>query len=171
MQRKHSGFTLVELLVTMAVLAVLVGWAIPSFSALLGENRLVASSNQLVGLMNHARGEALRRGDRVWVSPMTQDEVTAWRNGALIWQDRNGDGLRGDDELIRQVALDEPGLRVTGVGSGAGIAPLGFDAAGFSVGERSYALILCADDSMTDGQRLQVTGGGQILMAEHGSCG
>lgn len=171
MTAKHSGFTLVELLVAITVLAILVGWAIPSFSALLGENRLVASSNQLVGLINHARAEALRRGERVWVSPLAREGVAVWRNGALIWQDRNGDGVLGDDELIRQVALDEPGLRVLGVGPAAGVAPFGFNAAGFSNGELSYALILCASQSVTSGQRIQVSGGGQVRMVEHDNCG
>lgn len=171
MTQKHAGFTLVELLVAIMVLAILVGWAIPSFSSLLGESRLVASSNQLVGLINHARAEALRRGDRVWVSPLARDGVAVWRNGALIWQDLDGNGLQGDNELIRQVALDEPGLRVLGVGSAAGLAPFGFDAAGFAAGEQSYALIFCAFESVTTGQRLQISGGGQIRLVEHDNCG
>lgn len=167
MNHSKSGFTLVELLTVIAVLSILIGWAIPSFSSLLQDNRLVAASNQLTGLLNHARSEALRRGDRVWVSPAEdKDGVADWDTGAVIWQDRNGDGVRGSEELIRLVMLTSADLDVTGTGA----LPFGFDGMGFSVAEQAYALQLCARDSGRAGQLIEINGGGHIQVTDAVNC-
>jgi len=58
--RAHSGYTLVELVVTLAALAILVTWAVPAFSNLIDSNRLRAAAAQLAGDLRYARSEAIK---------------------------------------------------------------------------------------------------------------
>jgi len=64
---KSAGFTLVELLVTLAVAATLITIAVPSYQHLLASNRLSALANEYVLAINEARLEAIRRNTTVQV--------------------------------------------------------------------------------------------------------
>lgn len=168
---RSSGFTLVELLVAVAVLAILVGWAIPSMYHLISQNRMTATTNQLVGLVHHARSEALKTGERVWVSPMTDGEGTAsWSLGAVIWVDDNGDGSRAATESVREVWIDNSDISVAGSATALVIAPFGFDAAGYAISDQAYTLTLCSDAVPARGQRIEINAGGQIR-TEDEDCG
>lgn len=61
------GFTLIELVVTLVVAAVIVAWGLPSFKNLIISNRLVSQTNDLIGSLNLARSEAIKRGSTVSV--------------------------------------------------------------------------------------------------------
>jgi prepilin-type N-terminal cleavage/methylation domain-containing protein len=59
--RFNAGFTLVELLVTIAVIAILATIAIPSFAETLIRNQTASQNNELVALIHLARNEAIKR--------------------------------------------------------------------------------------------------------------
>jgi type IV fimbrial biogenesis protein FimT len=63
--RINSGFTLIELMVTIAVAAVLLSVAIPSFRDLLARNELITVANAWVGALSTARAEAVKRNQSV----------------------------------------------------------------------------------------------------------
>lgn len=63
--RQPGGWTLVSLLTALAVAAVILGLAIPSFNGLLARNRLVASVNAVVGALHAARQAAVETGQPV----------------------------------------------------------------------------------------------------------
>ncbi|WP_199458112.1 MULTISPECIES: GspH/FimT family pseudopilin [unclassified Marinobacter] len=65
----RNGFTLVELLVLIAVLGVVAVIAVPSFSGLIQRNQLTTTNNDLVGALNMARAEAVRISAPVSVVP------------------------------------------------------------------------------------------------------
>ncbi len=164
--RAGKGFTLIELVITIAVLAVMVGWAIPSFFTLINQNRLTSTSNQMLGLINQARSEALRKSDRIWVSPLTG---TDWGSGAAIWLDVNGDGLRSDGEIIRLLAIDNGSLSIAAPASALTVAPFGFDGAGFAIEDQPYTLTFCSN-GIAQGQLIEINAGGQIR-ASRTACG
>ncbi|MDX1756230.1 MAG: GspH/FimT family pseudopilin [Marinobacter sp.] len=166
-----SGFTLVELIVAVAVLGIVVGWAIPSMVTLISQNRMTATTNQLVGLVHHARSEALKTAGRVWVSPMTDGEGAAsWSLGAVIWVDGNGDGSRAASESVREIWIDHSDITVSGSATSLTVAPFGFDGAGYAIADQAYTLTLCSDAVPARGQRIEINGGGQIR-TENEDCG
>lgn len=71
------GFTLVELMVTMAVAAVLLSLAVPSFTEMIRNNRMTAQANDLITALNLARSESFKRGTQVQVAA----SGGAWANG------------------------------------------------------------------------------------------
>lgn len=56
-----TGFTLLELMVTLAVLGIFLGIAVPSFQSSLTNSRLTTAANDLVGALQAARSEAIKR--------------------------------------------------------------------------------------------------------------
>jgi type IV fimbrial biogenesis protein FimT len=71
------GFTLIELMVTVAVLAVMASLAAPSFRELLAAQRVRTTAYNIVGDLVLARSEAVKRGENVMVTPVS----AAWSNG------------------------------------------------------------------------------------------
>lgn len=61
MNNKQQGMTLVELMVTVAVLAILASVAAPSIKEMMENNRLTAINNQIVSALNYTRSEAIKR--------------------------------------------------------------------------------------------------------------
>jgi len=86
--KKQSGFTLIELMVVISILAILLGIGVPSFRATIEGNRITTVANDLVGALQFARSEAVKRGTNV-VLCSSNDQTTctgAWING---WVARN----------------------------------------------------------------------------------
>lgn len=94
----NSGFTLLELMVTITVASVLAAMAFPSFKTTIQNNRLTTSANELVTALNIARSEAVKRGKFITVRKVdanskTQISSTAnWEDGWDVFIDENGNG-------------------------------------------------------------------------------
>jgi len=65
--RKNSGFTLIEMIVTVTIVAIFASIALPSFSQLIKSNRVSTSTNEFVSALVLARSEALKRSRNVRV--------------------------------------------------------------------------------------------------------
>lgn len=86
--RRQSGVTLVELLIVIAIAAILVSLAGPSFSDFINRTRQNSVVSQLVGDLNRARSEAIKRNTPVLLCVRKTDSAcgitTNWQNGWLI---------------------------------------------------------------------------------------
>ena len=117
--RPQRGFTLVELMMVVAVTSVLLGFGVPSMTALMNSNQLTAATNALMASMRLARSEAFKRNGRV-VLCKSRDGVTCttsggWEQGWLVFHDANGDGDHSQDEVVIERGNPLPGnLRLTG---------------------------------------------------------
>lgn len=89
------GFTLVELMVTIAVLAVMLAIAVPSFQEFTRRNRVVAASNSLVSALALARSEAIKRAARVTVASAN------WTGGWQVFVDAGTVGDASGDTVLR----------------------------------------------------------------------
>lgn len=118
--RKCSGFSLIEVMVSVAVLGILASLAAPSFSESINRYRIASVRDDLIGSIQLARSEAIRRGVAVSLrrttttgcAPATSDE---WNCGWEMFVDRNANGIRNANA---NPALDDTRLQVSTVPSG-----------------------------------------------------
>lgn len=82
-RKKLYGFTLVELMVVVALLAIFASIALPSFDYLIGKNRVQSATNELLGLIQSARALAVESNASVSVC-LAADGVWAVKKTALI---------------------------------------------------------------------------------------
>lgn len=89
LRKAFLGFTLVELMVTLAILAILTMFALPSFRDAIRRNQVSSGSNALLADLNYARAEAINRGQLVTLCPSSNGSScatsTAWDTGWLVY--------------------------------------------------------------------------------------
>lgn len=120
----HSfrGFTLIELMVTIAVAAVLMAWAAPNFVEFRRNSALTSTTNTLMAALNSARSEAMKHSAFAMVVP--QDNAN-WATGWRVFVDKNLNQTfdAGTDQLVlEQMALPDF-LLISGNGTAAGGSP------------------------------------------------
>ncbi|NQD91971.1 prepilin-type N-terminal cleavage/methylation domain-containing protein, partial [Pseudomonas sp. CrR25] len=88
----RNGFTLIELMVVIVIVAILASIGVPSFRTLIQNNNLTSQTNGLLGLLQLARSEAVTQRQQVTVCP-SSDQATCngadWNDGGLV---RRSDG-------------------------------------------------------------------------------
>ncbi len=67
-REKISGFSLIELLVAIAILAILMAIALPSFNSSMARSRLTSHTELMIGALSYARAEAIKLNENVNVS-------------------------------------------------------------------------------------------------------
>lgn len=78
-RRAHRGFTLIELMVTLTVLAILMGVGVPSFRNFVAGQKVKTVSHDLMSALVIARSEAIKRNASVTLAPVTADTwVSGW---------------------------------------------------------------------------------------------
>lgn len=151
-----AGFTIIELMVTIAVLAVLLTVGVPAFNDMIRNNRIANQTNAVVGALNYARSEAATRSIPVSICAANAQHdgcaaVTTWANGWIIFTDRNGTAgvIDAGDEILQDGGVTTTGFSVVGSASFIrfGLGATGTTASTFTI--RPVESSVCA----TTGQR------------------
>ncbi len=109
MGSKNAGFTLLELIITVSIAAILASVAIPSLVNTIRNNRLATQTNEIIRTLIYARSEAVKRNVRVVVCRSTDINTvnpaatpaptcatggtTGWETGWLVFNDPDGDSV------------------------------------------------------------------------------
>ena len=121
------GFTLIELMVAVALVAILSAVAAPSFSEMMVRSAIRSASSDLGSDLNLARAEAIRVGGRVSVCPRASPAAMAcgsdWAQGWLVFREAGTSDIgtfQGADRLLREhggIHRDLTLTRTTGAGA------------------------------------------------------
>ncbi|WP_271464068.1 GspH/FimT family pseudopilin [Acidovorax sp. NCPPB 4044] len=116
---RAGGFTLIELMVTLGIAAILLTLAAPNLSQFQRNSQLTSATNSLVGALNAARAEAMKRGKNTFVVPTGNGNGNQWASGWVVFVDIDRSqtyGAGNDFTVLEQTAL--PGfITVAGTGT------------------------------------------------------
>jgi len=119
------GLTLIELMMAIAIAAILLAVAAPSFQQALNGNRLGSAANELASAINLARAEAVRQNRRAVLCRSTDDSAcdgTASRwPGWIVFVDADNDGVRDAGEPVIKSGRFSTDLVVTSSANIAGV--------------------------------------------------
>lgn len=107
--RFHRGLSLIELMVTVVVLAIILAVAVPAFQGTIASNRLTTSTNDLLSAMAMARSEAIRRGGRVTVCKSADGTACTtaggWEQGWIVFTDGTRAGFSPSIDIGESVIV------------------------------------------------------------------
>ncbi len=160
----NAGFSLIELMVTIAILAILLAIAFPSFEGSMRSNRLATTTNELLASVSLARSEAIKNTHGAGICA-SADGLTCsndWNLGWLVWADggnvaaNHGSFQQASDTVIRVVDA-HPRLVLDvhdGASASAPVSRIGFDYRGRPVGVPTPATFNLQPDTCPAGQEL-----------------
>lgn len=164
---KHAGFTLVELLIVVAVLSILTALAGPAFTDLVDAQRRMATAQDLASGIRSARVAAVTRNQTVTIHAIDAD----WSNGWRMIVDPNGNGPDDDDLLLLQ--RTHP-ARTRVVGNSKVAEFLSFDGLGGLRRAANGSLHVCIKDEPVSHYRVIVNITGRVRVQEarryHAPC-
>jgi type IV fimbrial biogenesis protein FimT len=125
---KTSGFTILELMIVIAIAGILVAVGIPSFRNLVKDNCLTTGTNLLVSSFQQARSEAVKRSTTLTITASNAGGANEWGNGWTVTinedsnndgdldtgEDFDGDGLLGDGKTYSEAIFRIVTLSCTG---------------------------------------------------------
>lgn len=168
---RNKGFTLLELMVTVGIAAILLSVGVPSFRGVIMDNRLVRDSNQFVASINLARSSAVRfqRNATICASANFDAAVpscaatTDWSNGWIVWVDKDRDGATDANEMLAA----HPPIDDTTAFTATSAALFSYDARGFGVSPADN-LTMCDSRSGETGRSIKVNNVGRTNVSRQG---
>jgi type IV fimbrial biogenesis protein FimT len=114
------GFTLVELLVTIAIAAILAMVAVPSFNEAIVNYRLTSYTNNFLASAQLARSEAIKRNSRMTLCKSANGTACTptggWHQGWIVFNDSNNDAVKDTGEVVVYKGSEIPAdILMTGV--------------------------------------------------------
>lgn len=142
-----KGFTVLELLITMVVAAIILGWAVPSLVTFSANNQVVTASNSIVTGLNLARSTAVTSGERVAICPSANGSTCSvdWDKGWIVFDDSDEGGVPVEAEMIRVATLSGS------LSNSANVQVIVFEADGTTDQSSDLSIELCnTDTGVTD---------------------
>ena len=167
--KKHPGFTLVELMVVVAIAGVVMAFAIPAMGNFIKNERLVTQINTLVGHLAYARSEAVTRRQQVILCASRSSTSCLgadWADGWILFIDAdNSSTFTAGEEILRAKAtLEGSNTLVSTTGS-----MIIYDNRGFSPNSNGV-FSLCDDRGATYVKSISITNTGRVRRGGSVSC-
>lgn len=166
----RSGFTLIELMITIAVFSILVMIAVPSYTHFISSNRAHKTMDAFVGSLVYARNAASKHGQSVTVCASIDGSscsgVGPWGGGWLVFLDVNSDGMfdANNDQAFRVHGALASGDTLTGNGNITDTITLNRFGRPNSIG----TVTLVTDEGVRRCVILSITG--KLRLASAGGC-
>ncbi|MEP7139139.1 MAG: GspH/FimT family pseudopilin [Caldimonas sp.] len=162
-----SGFSLVEMLTTMSVLAILLVIASPGLASLTSSNALASAQTELAAATMVARGEAMKRGVPVGLAAVAPVAGSEFSGGWMVFVDANGNGSYDAGEtIVRQQVAYRSDMRIA---TASGATALTFNSRGFLAPSSMVTFTLCSS-ATRKGYQLRVEPVGLTDVAETTGC-
>ena len=146
-QSHTQGFTLIELMVVIAIAGILVSMATPSFVELTQNSRMRSEANALLGAFAYARTEAVKRGNNVHIG------VAGTDGRMMAWVDATG-GTADSWDAGEELRMWEPLHTSIEINSANNISAFSFSATG--VINSADVLTICDDRTGETGRTLTI---------------
>jgi len=146
---RTGGFTVVELVVTMAIAAILIGIGLPAFTTFIAQQNLTSDANAFLGAVAYARSESTSRSTQVSLQAMNATPENEWGGGYCVTLGTPGDcsnPLRRFDDIGRAT--------FNAVAAIDGVDTLTFNSRGLLTLGLAGQLQLCSTDTLEDPGRL-----------------
>lgn len=167
------GFTLVELLITLAVVAIMLGIGVPSFQETIVRNRLMTQTNDILTAVNLARSEAVKRNRTVTLCRADDASATACA-GTGTWE--HWIILAGADNVVRRGSPPRFGNSMSVTSSLPGgelrLSPDGLARTSAGSLANAQTITVCATNGPAENRRQVVLGAGSRLSVtkSSGAC-
>lgn len=167
--KQNKGFTLIELVVTIAIGAIVLTMGVPSFQNVILNNRLVTQTNTLVSALTFARTEAIKNGTNTTICPISDTDGacgTNWAKGWIVFSDSNNDQSVNGSDTVWLVNDKFKGKKLS-YSSGN---TLTFDSKGLLRSTNFGAFSLCVDDDHVRSIDIALTGRAEVEKTSGDSC-
>ena len=158
--RREGGFTLIELMVTVGILAIVLSVGVPSYRGMVMDNRLATQANLFATSIKLARSNAVKfqRNATVCSSsnydapkPRCSPNQEDWSKGWIVWVDKNRDSRTDENEIISVFGPVHEALTLKSISANR-----------FTYNARGFATLAAADLTLCDsrsgetGRRIKV---------------
>lgn len=165
---KKNGFTLIELIVTLAIAGIFASIAIPSFLDMLANDKTTSVANDLLASVQQTRSEAVRYSSNSIICARADDNTcgSSWSKGWVIQSDQNGDGT---PEMTTRIRDNIPsGITITSSISG-GLNSLTFKALGQTNPSATNTFTITHSNPSAS-RIICIYAGGQSKIIKSGNC-
>ena len=164
---QQKGITLIELMVTLAVAAILLTVATPSFTSMIKENRSASEQRSLMSIISTARSEASHRNQLITIASLTDD----WSNGLQVFVDLDSDSIfNNTDILIKDISASASGISIGAGAVGSLAKSISFNGDGTLNGATSFVFTICDDRGASEGHQLTLNFIGRSRASTPAAC-
>jgi len=172
--KKNSGFTLLELILTLTLISVVTAFAIPSMTAFTKNDRLVTNINSMVGHLAYARSEAVKRSQQVSVCVSNNTDTPnpsctggGWEDGWIVYIDADANNsFDANEEVIKAHGPFAGNNAVTPNNVGTQVI---YDNRGY-LASNTGSLLLCDERSGPHGKTINISTTGRVRMGVDSAC-
>jgi type IV fimbrial biogenesis protein FimT len=176
-KNRAAGFTMMELVMVIAIAGLLAAIGIPSFKYVTASNRIATELNALVGDLQFARSEAVKEGLPVTVCASTDGiscaNSSTWNTGWIVFADSNGNKAVDANETVLRVQKNftTTGSTDTLVASNAAFQAVVFNREGYAATSVAAVVNVALHSSPVNNQWtrcLAVTPVGALTVVKYG---
>jgi type IV fimbrial biogenesis protein FimT len=148
---RTRGFSLLELIMTMSVAAILLTIAVPSFRYVTNANRISSEVNGLLGDLQFARSEAIKEGRYVSVCASSDGQScsasTAWQSGWIVFPNANNSPTVTTGLVMAPILRVQSAFSSTDTFLSNGISVITFNRDGYAGGIANGTLLTLHDST------------------------